>query len=57
MYLPGAKALKMAHQVLLPTIIFLKLEVSKSGAQVSKSVHPIAKMCTPSAGCVFNFKH
>ena len=27
------------------------------GAQVSKSMHPVAKMCTQGAGCTFNFEH
>ena len=27
------------------------------GAQVSKSMHPAAKMCTQGAGCILNFEH
>ena len=27
------------------------------GAQVSKSMHPAAKMCTQGAGCTLNLKH
>ena len=27
------------------------------GTQVSKSMHPAAKMCTPGAGCTPNFEH
>ena len=45
--------------VLLP--IYTYLEVGESmytpGAQVSKSKHPAAKMCTQGAECTFNFEH
>ena len=27
------------------------------GAQVLKSMHPAAKMCTQGAGCTLNFEH
>ena len=27
------------------------------GAQVLKSMHPVAKMCTQGAGCTLNFEH
>ena len=27
------------------------------GAEVSKCVHPTAKLCTPGAGCTLNFEH
>ena len=26
-------------------------------AQVSKAIHPAAKMCMPTAGCILNFEH
>ena len=35
----------------------LKKHMHTSGAQVLKSVHPAAKMCTQGVGCTLNFEH
>ena len=38
-------------------VIYVRKSLHTLGAQVMKSVHPAAKVCTPGAGCILNFEH
>ena len=62
-YLSGANTPKMVHPAICPCVT-PSINLSKGGksmhtpgAQLSKSMHPAAKMCTQGAGCTLNFEH